>query len=303
MTRRVLKNLEIVTWCVDDLAAAEAAWTRYLQFEVVDRSPIAQELATAWGTPAVAGCASRLLQPASGEPVYMRFIETGDRYGYEHPLTRGWTAAELLVEDPDALARQLQDSPFRRLAGPADLFSGPKPPRAMQMTGPCGELLYFTRILPGGSRYGMKQARSFVDRPFIVTIAGESMFEMQTFYGERLGMRIMETMPFINGILAHACGAAPNTIFPTCVSPIPGRRFLVEMDECPPGLPERPRQQDMPPPGMAMVSMTIEDLTAVNVAARSEARAMNVAPYGGRRVQVIAGAAGEWLELIEGIPG
>ncbi len=289
----------MVTWCVDDLGAAIDGWSRYLDFHVIAREELDAGAASAWNTPAAASCPSALLQPASGEPVFMRFVETGERYGFDRPLTSGWTAAELLVEDPDALADKLVGTPFRRLAGPGDLFPGPKAPRAMQMTGPNGELLYFTRILPGGSRYGMKQARAFVDRPFIVTIAGTSMARMSTFYGEQLGMRVMEPISFINGILAHAASLPPDTIFPTAIAPIPGRKFLIELDECPASLPSRPITAGLPPPGMALVSFTVANLDATRLDLRTPPTRIEAAPYGGRRAAVISGPAGEWLELIE----
>ena len=43
----------------------------------------------------------------------------------------------------------------------------------MQMVGPSGEIVYFTRILPGGSQYGLKGAKSAIDRAFITGPAGE----------------------------------------------------------------------------------------------------------------------------------
>ena len=298
MATRTLKGLEIVTWCVADLGAAIEGWSRYLDFQVVEHSHLSAA-ADVWGTPAAADCASALLQPASGDTVFMRFVETGERYGYDQPLTAGWTAAELLVEDPDALADKLAGTPFRRLAGPGNLFPGPKAPRAMQMTGPSGELLYFTRILPGGSRYGMKQARSFVDRPFIVTIAGSSMARMQGFYSRQLGMRVMAPMPFINGILAHAGSLPSNTVFPTAISPIPGRKFLVELDECPASLPSRPVTAGLPPPGMAIVSFNVANLDTPGLDLRVPPMRVDAPPYNGRRAAVISGPAGEWLELLE----
>lgn len=291
----------MVTYCVDDLAASQAAWVEQLDYRLAWQGQVSAALAATWGTPAAAGCAACLLAPASGAQVWIRYLATGQRRGFEAPATAGWLATELLVEDPDALAADLADSSLRRLAGPGDLFPGPKAPRAMQMVGPCGELLYFTRILPGGSRYGMKQARSRVDRPFIVTVAGTSMAAMHAFYGEALGMRIMPPMQFNNGILAYSCGAPPGTLFPTSVSPIPGRRFLVEMDEFPTGyLPARPVAPGLPPPGMAMVSFRVASLEALPAPARAAVGPVAEAPYGGRRAAVIAGAAGEWLELIEG---
>ncbi len=299
MTHRFLKALSMVTYCVDDMDSSRDTWVNYLGYRVVDSGHIDSKLAAAWNAPAAAGSRYCLLAPESDEPVYIRYIETGERYGYESPATQGWTATELLVENPDELARSLRGSPLQILAGPGDLFPGPKSPRAMQTIGPCGELLYFTRILPGGSRYGMKQARSPVDRPFIVTICGDAMAAMSGFYGDALGLRVMPPLSFINGILAHSCGAPADTVFPTAISPLPGRRFLIEMDECPPELPPRPKRRDQLVPGMSMVSFSVEHLDTLVDRIATPPRRIENFPYSGNRVTSISGGANERLELIE----
>jgi len=289
----------MVTYCVDRIRPSRDAWVRYLGYRVADEGRIDATLADSWQAPATADLPCCLLQPASGEQFWIRYIETGERRGYESAATRGWTATELLVTDVDRLAGQLIDSPFTRLAGPGDLFPGPKAARAMQAVGPAGELLYFTRLLPGGSRYGLKQAQCPVDRAFIVTLAGESTPDMRRFYADTLGMRVMDPMPFINGILAHSCGAPPDTVFPTSVIPLPGRRYLVELDEFPRGLPSRPQRPGLLPPGMAMVSFVVDDLERVEDSHLAGEANCGALPYHGRRSAVIRGAAGELLELIE----
>ena len=292
----------MVTYCVDRLAPSRDAWIEYLDYRLAGEGQIDAHLAASWQAPETAGLPYCLLQPASGEAFWIRYIETGERCGFESPATRGWTATELLVADTDRLAAKLADSPFVRLAGPGDLFPGPKAPRAMQAVGPAGELLYFTRLLPGGSRYGLKQAKSAVDRAFIVTVAGDSTAVMRGFYADVLAMRVMEPMPFINGILAHSCGAPPNTVFPTSVVPLPGRRYLVELDEFPDGLPPRPRRAGLLPPGMAMVSFRVDDLARVADRLLTDTATSGALPYHGRCSAVIRGAADELLELIEGNP-
>jgi len=299
MARRTLRFLIAITYCVEHLETAESAWRDYLGFRTIGRGTLGAELCAAWDTPAAVDQPYCVMAPASGDPVYLRFIETGEPYPFGPPGHFGWCASEFLVRDPDALARRLEGSPFHRLAGPADLFPRPKAPRAMQMVGPSGEVVYFTRILPGGSRYGMKGAQSDVDRAFIVPVGGPSMAAMRRFYGETLGLRTMDPMAFINPIMAHVCGVPAQTVFPTAIAPIPGRRFLVEMDELPQTVTLRPRQTGCLPPGMAMVSFATENLDAVGVAFRAEPLAPDHAPYDGRRTGVITGAAGEWLELIE----
>lgn len=301
---RLLRGIAVVTHCVERLETAEAGWSGVPAYQAVERGTLPASLCATWGAPAAAGLRYVLMQPASGEPVYLRFVETGER-GHAPPASWGWSATELLVTDADELARRLGGSAFRRLGGPADLYARPNAPRAMQVIGPSGELVYFTRLVRGGSRYGLKQARSWVDRPFIVTVGGPSAAALHGFYGGLLGHRIMDRTPFINTILAALCQVPADTVFPTAVASIPGRRFLVEMDEYPPGVPPRRVRAGHLPPGMAMVSFAVRSLQAPPLAGpgavrlRAPPRAIEGLPYGGRRVAVIEGPVGEWLELIE----
>jgi hypothetical protein len=297
---RVLRHIAIVTHCVPSLDPVIAAWTEYLGYTVVERGALDDQLCAAWNAPAAPGQRYCLLMPESGQDSLIRFVETADPAGYGLPMTFGWNATELLVQDVDALARRFHRSPFTILGGPGDLYPRPRAPRAMQVAGPAGELIYFTRILPGGSRYGMHGAKSPVDRVFIVTVGGPSSDDMHGFYGGTLGLRIMDRMPFINTILARGCNVPPATIFPTSIARIPGRSFLLEMDEYPATVRPRRRREGHLPPGMSMVSFLVADLDALPAPARAAPRAIPGAPYGGRRVAVIEGVAGEWLELIEG---
>lgn len=301
--RKLLRDVRVITHCVADLELAVASWTEWLGYRIVARGELPAELCAAWQAPAAAGLPWCLLEPASGQPCFIRFIGTGSESisggGYGPPATWGWNATELLVLDPDALALKLARSPFRILGGPGNLYPHEKAPRAMQVRGPSGELVYFTRILPGGSRYGMKGARSPVDRAFIVTCGGPSLDTMQDFYGGELGLRVMDRMPFLNAILADACGVSRQTIFPTSVARIPGRSHLVEMDEYPPHTQPRPVAPGHLPGGMAMVGFQVADLAEGALALRTDPVAIEIAPYLGRRVAAINGAAGEWIELIE----
>ena len=216
-----------------------AAWEDYLDCHTVDAGSISAELARL-GRAALRRPRYRMLAPASGDPSFIRFVETGDDAFVGTPLTCGWNATELLVSDVDGLAQRLRKSPFTVLGGPGDLYPRPRAPRAMQTHGPAGETVYFTRLLPGGSRYGLKQARSPVDRVFIVTVGGPSSDAMEAFYGGMLGHRVMDRMPFINPILARGCRVPLDTIFPTSIARHSRAGFLVEMDQYPPGIRPRP---------------------------------------------------------------
>lgn len=168
----------------------------------------------------------------------------------------------------------------------------------MQVRGPSGELLYFTRLLPGGSRYGLHGAQVPVDRVFIVTVGGESSAALEAFYGGVLGLRIMDRMPFLNTILADGCAVSHQTVFPTSIVKIPGRSFLVELDEYPPSVQPRVRRPGHLPPGMALVGFVVPSLEAVGVTPRAPAQPLAGLPYGGRRVAVIEGPqANGWNSL------
>jgi len=297
---KLLRHIAIVTQCVPELDPVIAAWTRYLGYQVVERGELGVDLCAAWNAPAAAGQRYCTMLPESRQDSYIRFVETADPGGYGPPMTFGWNAMELLVRDVDGLAQRLRGSPFTVLGGPGDLFPRPRAPRAMQVVGPSGELIYFTRILPGGSRYGLHGARSTVDRVFIVTVGGPSSEQMHAFYGGTLGLRIMDRMPFINTILADGCAVPHSTVFPTSIARIPGRSFLVEMDEFPTAVQPRRRRDGHLPQGMALVSFLVRSLDDLPVPTRGQPRNLEGVPYEGRRVAVIEGNAGEWLELIEG---
>ncbi|UCG71572.1 MAG: hypothetical protein JSV45_09905 [Chromatiales bacterium] len=295
---RALRRIEIVTHCVPVLDDCIAAYRKLLGFQLVDEGKIPEVLCQVWDTPAMRGLRYALLQPASGQEVYLRFIETGNPGGYWPPVTQGWIATEMLCTEPDALAAQLEGTAFTRIGGPADLYPGPKSARAMQTAGPAGELMYFTRILPGGSRFGLKGAKSYVDRPFIMVVGCDSMERLTEFYGGKLNQRIVESAPFRIDQMSRVLGAELGTTYPVSLAVVPGRQFLLELEEFPAHLHRRNRPDGQLPEGLAMVSFGSADLELLDLECRAAPRTMEGVPYNGRKVAVAEGPAGEWLELV-----
>jgi hypothetical protein len=296
--RRTLQRIEIATHCVPSLAACVPAYVECLGYRVVAEAPVPADLAAVWAAPAMAGKPCALLQPASGANVYLRFIETGRAGGYWPPVTQGWIATEILTTDPDALLARLAGTAFRHVSGPADLYPAPKSARALQMAGPAGELMYFTRLLPGGSRFGLHGARCFVDRPFIMVVGGASMRALEQFYGATLGQRIFVQEPFRIKQMSRVLGVPESSAYPISLAGLPGRSFLLELEELPAGIARRTVPPGELPEGLAMVSFTTARLDERNLAWRAPPRAIAAPPYAGRRVAVVEGPAGEWLELI-----
>jgi hypothetical protein len=296
---RALRSIEIATHCVPDLNACIPVYRDLLDYQLIDEGSLPESLTTTWVTPNMSGLPYVLLQPASGAEVYLRFIETGNVGGYWPPVTQGWIATEILTTDPDALLEKFQGTAFTHIGGPADLYASPKSARALQMAGPAGELMYFTRILPGGSRFGLHGAKSFVDRPFIMVVGGTSMADIHEFYGGVLGLWVSEIDPFRIGQMSRVLGLAPATSYPVSLARIPGRSFLIELEELPPYIERRTVPEGQLPEGLAMVSFTSAPLIELNLDYRAEPRSIDLPPYNGRKVAVIEGPAGEWLELID----
>ena len=240
-----------------------------------------------------------LMQPASGAEVYLRFIE-GSAPAQEAPglTTHGWNAAELLVTDPDLLARQFPQSSFEVIGQPQDLYPRPKSPRAMQVRGPAGEILYMTRFDPAGSNYALGSATTLVDRVFIVVVGGPSMSELRRFYGDVLGLPVSDTTPMRISVLARANNLPADMTFPLALAPLP-KDFAVELDEYPSNTRPRSRPYGGLPPGMAMVTFLADQPDRLAVTWRQKLRAIGSPPYGGRRAGVTIGPAGEWIEIIE----
>ena len=294
----MLKTIAIVTLLVSQLTTVEHAYREHLDYRTVRRGEISFELATAWDSPGMAGRDYLLMEPASSAEVYLRFVKALPTDEARPFLTHGWNATEILVRDPDALARQFADSPFRVIGPPKDLMTNADSPRAMQVLGPTGELLYFTRIIPGGSGFDLGSASTPVDRVFITVVGGPSLAELRRFYGQVMGMPLGDDLHWPIGVLARAHGLPETTKFALAVAITP-KNFLVEMDEYPAGARPRKPSSAGPPRGMSMVTFTADSLDAPQVRWRHRPKAIADFPYRGRRVAVVVGPAGEWLEVIE----
>ncbi|RLA25214.1 MAG: hypothetical protein DRR11_21045, partial [Gammaproteobacteria bacterium] len=111
MRPKTLGPIACITVTAPDLAEVEAAYTGFLGHHVAGRGCIDADLATLWQAPAMAGKNYLLLSPAAGDECVFRFIETDIDSGYVPFSTFGWNAAEIMVENVDAMARQLEGSP------------------------------------------------------------------------------------------------------------------------------------------------------------------------------------------------
>jgi catechol 2,3-dioxygenase-like lactoylglutathione lyase family enzyme len=220
-----------VTVATPDLAASEHAYVTGLGYRCVERGTIGSDVAGAWRRPATAGARYVKLAPAAADDFCFRFVESPVAGGYRAFSRHGWNAAELIVEDVDALARDLAGGPFDILGPPQDLsFSDAI--RAMQVRGPAGELLYLTQFKRDLESLPAPAARCRVDRAFIVIVAGPSLDGLLEFYTGRFGVPAPQRMESRVKGMSEVLGLSPEHRYPIAALPL-RERCYIEADEMP----------------------------------------------------------------------
>jgi hypothetical protein len=279
-----LGAIRAVTITSGDLALAEQAWTRFMDYRVVDRGRIPSHLADSWGAPGVAGRHYVALGPASGEPTVLRFVDQPTPAGYSPLGALGWSTTEITVRNSDQLFERLRHSPFKILHPPHIIPTYPYL-KAMQAEGPSGERLNLTWINP--AQPGIAVAKSFVGRCFIAVqgtpdLAGALRYFHETFGAEVSPIRVVPEVPKIELAvvdLADGC--------------------KIETDQYRPSARPKPRPGGGLPPGLALVSFECPAFARMASRALTPPVRAAVAPLHGRRAATMIGFSGELIELIE----
>jgi len=298
----MIELIAIITFSAPDLARVEEAYTESLQYEVVGRGQVDDELAVAWGAEKMSGRAYVLLQPASKAPYYLRFVQSEAIDGYVPMQTFGWNATELLVQDPDEIAHRLRtEGSLFRIVGEPRPLSATSPIRAMQVVGPANEVLYLTRIPapePGDDSPGWSTASTYVDRPFIVILSGPEIDRLRAFWRDLFDVAVSDPAMARMTVLNKAMGLDIETTHPLAMARLTPE-FAIELDQYPAEAIERPVRDGELPPAMAIVSVEVDDLDHFANRFIAEPVTRRDAPYDGRRVAFIRGAGAELIELIE----
>jgi len=291
--QKVLGPISCVTVTAPDLAAVETAYTVYLDHQVVGRGTIDDHLATLWQAPTMAGCRYLLLSPAAGDECVFRFIEADTDPDYVPFSTFGWNAAEIMVENVDAMAQRLADSPFKILGEPQNL-SFTDDIRAMQILGPGKELLYLTEFKQPIPGLDTPIARCPVDRVFIVILGGPSMHKLQSFFSTTFGVTGADPVESRVKGMSSAFGNSPEHKYPIAALPLAGQT-LIEVDEMPAQATTRPHRDGCLPAGISIISFVAQGTDM------SDAQPIghNEAPYRSHdRVSCLPGSAGELIEIL-----
>ena len=295
---QTLGPIVAATICVADLDSAVALYRGALSYEMADRGAVPDGLAQSWGAPTVAGRRYAVLRPHSGAPGWLRLIEAPPVPGYRPLASLGWSAIEILVADPGALAERLKAWPLTVIGPPAALRSFPEI-TAMQVIGPHGEVLYLTDVGAAAHSSDLPVVSGEVDRVFIVVLAVQDFQRALTFYGAHFAAEA--GAPHERGIYFEGPGygvPAPASPYRMTTMRLAGQS-LIQLDEYSHDAPLRPAPPGGLPAGVAIASFAVRSLDDFVEQGLASAVTVKTPPYDGRRAITLRGPAGELIELVE----
>lgn len=290
--------LKCATHVVADVPAAIERYETWMGYRLVEQGAVPADLAAAWQAPASAGKAYAVLQPASGEEVFLRFVEGDPVPDYLPIRSYGWAAIELCVSDVEAVNAKMLESPFEVIGPPKELdgFATVKP---MQVRGADLETVYLTEILQSGPDTGLPQPRSLVDRPFIMVLACPDLRKSAQWVKDVLGLPVIDPVAIRYSMITLSFGLAEDAKTELVTAKGGGQVFL-ELDQYPEGAGKRPCHLGALPPGVAITTMLHPDFARLEGHWASPPAVREGPLYGGRRTGVLLTPEGALLEMIEG---
>jgi hypothetical protein len=227
----MLKSLLLVWILSTDLGATQSAYTDLFNYHVGESGYVSTELANTLERPELADKRFITLYPPSGPQVGLRFIESTTTHF--NPMQRlGWSAIEILVQDPDSLQKKLQASPFKHLAGP-DFLTAQKNIYAMQMMGPSNELLYLTHMIdPDKSSLAVPKTPTEVGHTFIMVTGSSNLQESIAFFRAYFDNVVTDAIPFKIEVLSDVYGKDKETKHDLALVTF-SDKFALEIDQYP----------------------------------------------------------------------
>ena len=251
----MLKSILMVWVLAQNLALTQEAYEDYLGYRSVDEGVMSAELAAAIDRPELADKRFVTMMPRSGPQVGLRLVE-GDASAYVPMQRVGWSAIELLVQDPEQLEAQLAGSAFTHLQGP-DFLTEQKNILAMQVTGPNRELFYLTRMIdPSKSFLQPQPSPEPVGHTFIMVMGSPDLEASLSFWRRHFDTNVVGPIPYRIGVLSDAYDLPQDTFHPLAlVSMSDG--YGIEIDQYPEGASAVPAPEGKRG-GVILVSLSVD---------------------------------------------
>ena len=251
----MLKSILMVWVLAQNLALTEEAYEDYLGYRSVDEGVMSVELAAAIDRPELADRRFVTMMPRSGPQVGLRLVE-GDASGHVPMQRVGWSAIELLVQDPEQLEAELAGSAFTHLQGP-DFLTEQKNILAMQVTGPNRELFYLTRMIdPSTSFLQPQPSPEPVGHTFIMVMGSPDLEASLSFWRRHFDTNVVGPIPYRIGVLSDAYDLPQDTLHSLAlVSMSDG--YGIEIDQYPEGASAVPAPEGKRG-GVILVSLSVD---------------------------------------------
>lgn len=290
--------LRCATLVVADVAATCARFAEWLGYAIVESGDVPADLAAAWQAPASAGRPYAVMQPQSGEAVFLRFVE-GDPVAEYLPIrTYGWAATEICVTDVEVVHQRMLASPFE-VIGPPRTLDGYATIKPMQVRGPDAEIVYLTEFAGDDPALALPKPKTLVDRPFIIVHASKDIAAGLSWLREVVGLEAIEPVAIRYTMIERAFGLSPEDKTAIITAQWPGGETFLEFDQYPAAATERPQHDGALPPGVAVVTMLHPDMARLHGHWLSRPVKRDGPLYQGRAVGVLQTPEGALLEVID----
>jgi catechol 2,3-dioxygenase-like lactoylglutathione lyase family enzyme len=178
-----LHHVQTVTLICQDLTAMIAAYCDGLGQTLQSRSNVTRARALALGCAELGEQRCAWVATDQASAPWLELIEVPQAPQSGAFARFGWLAVELLVRDVDALATRLAPH-FKILGAPKDLDMSDAI-RAMQVSGPAGEVLYLTQVKRALAAFQIPLSASLtqaVGAPFVAVLGCRNRTEAAAFY-------------------------------------------------------------------------------------------------------------------------
>tara|TARA_R110002020_G_scaffold226974_2_gene437561 strand:- start:96910 stop:97791 length:882 start_codon:yes stop_codon:yes gene_type:complete len=293
-----MKLLRSATLTVADIERSADLYASYLDYAVVERGTLSQDLADSWDAPKSAGMSYIVMQPSSGADIYIRFIEQPEVEGFKALRSFGWNAIEICVEDVLAANERMLKSPFE-IIGPPREIDGLPAIHPMQVKGPDEEIVYLTQIKSDLPAFDLPRAESAIDKLFILVMGCSDMRASNKWMEEHVGVEMGRDMEIVYTMLAKAYDL-PEQDMHVISTMIHGRDVFLELDQYPKAAIQRPQHAGMLAPGCAIGTLWHPDFDSLKGPWITEPVARDGVIYKGKRAGTMKAPDGTLVEMVEG---
>ena len=229
----MLKSLLFIWVLSAHPEAAAQAYVDAFDYRVGDTGTVSTTVAEALGHESLAGAGYVTIYPPSGPQVGIRWIAS-DASEYQPMRRLGWSAIEVMVQDPDGLVPSLDPNHFSILAEPAYL-TAKQNVRASQVLGPSDELLYLTHIKDTSTSFlNTPPSESAVGHPFIMVAGTRDLATTLKFFTDTFANPVTPPIPFRIEVLSEVYGLETGHLHDLALVRFEDN-FGLELDQYPTG--------------------------------------------------------------------